>query len=95
MSTCFHCNDNCQEEIKFDDQVFCCVGCKTVYEILSGKDMETYYAIDENPGIRPAGSVKGKYSFLDLEEFQKKLVFFEEGNISKVKFFVPQIHCSS
>ncbi len=95
MSTCYHCNDSCQEEIEFDDHVFCCVGCKMVYEILNGKELEKYYAIDDNPGVRPSGKVKGKYNYLDIEEFKNKLVFFEEGDIAKVKFFLPQIHCSS
>ncbi len=95
MSTCYHCNDSCQEEIEFDDHVFCCVGCKMVYEILNGKELKKYYAIDDNPGVRPSGKVKGKYNYLDIEEFKNKLVFFEEGDIAKVKFFLPQIHCSS
>lgn len=95
MSTCYHCNDQCQEEIEFDNHVFCCVGCKTVYEILNGNEMDKYYSIDEKPGIKPGGTIKGKYNYLDLEEFREKLIFFNEGNIAKVKFFLPQIHCSS
>jgi Cu+-exporting ATPase len=66
-----------------------------VYEILNGKELGKYYAIDDNAGIRPSGKVKGKYNYLDIDEFREKLVFFEEGDISKVKFFLPQIHCSS
>ncbi|MFT5823735.1 MAG: Cu+-exporting ATPase [Crocinitomix sp.] len=95
MSTCFHCNDYCQEEIEFDDHVFCCIGCKMVYEILNGKELKKYYSIDDNPGVRPHKDVKGKYNYLDIDEFKEKLVFFEEGDIAKVKFFLPQIHCSS
>jgi len=95
MSTCYHCNDQCQEEIEFDNHVFCCIGCKTVYEILNGNQMDKYYSIDEKPGIKPGGTIKGKYNYLDLEEFREKLIFFNEGNIAKVKFFLPQIHCSS
>lgn len=95
MQSCFHCNDICQEEIEFDNRVFCCTGCKTVYEILNGKGMDSYYILDEKAGIKPGSAVKGQYSFLDLKEFQDKLVFFEEGSIKKIKFFIPQIHCSS
>lgn len=95
MNTCYHCNDSCQEEIEFDDHIFCCVGCKMVYEILNGTELKKYYAIDKNPGIRPDGKVKGKYNYLDIDEFKNKLLFFDEGDISKVKFFLPQIHCSS
>lgn len=95
MSTCFHCGDQCVEKLEFDNHVFCCTGCKTVYEILSGNEMGTYYALDDKAGIRPSSESKGQYNYLDLEEFESKLVFFEEGTVKKVKFFLPQIHCSS
>lgn len=95
LKTCFHCQDECQEEIHFDDHVFCCTGCKTVYEILNGQEMDQYYSLDENPGIRPSGAIKGKFNYLDLEEFQEKLVFFKEGSTEMVRFFIPKIHCSS
>ena len=94
MSTCFHCSDVCQDKVEFDNQILCCLGCKTVYQILNGSEMNKYYSIEENPGIRPGKSVKGKYNYLELQEFQDKLVFFQEGTISKVRFFLPQIHCS-
>jgi len=95
MSTCFHCGDQCVEELEFDNHVFCCTGCKTVYEILSGNEMGTYYALDDKAGIRPNSEARGQYNYLDLAEFESKLVFFEEGSVKKVKFFLPQIHCSS
>jgi Cu+-exporting ATPase len=95
MSTCYHCGDQCREELNYDSHVFCCTGCKTVYEILNATEMNKYYSLDDNPGIRPSSAVKGKYNFLDLEEFKQKLVFFEEGSVLKVSFFLPQIHCSS
>ncbi len=33
--------------------------------------------------------------FLDNAEVKEKLITFSEGNISKVKFFIPVIHCAS
>ncbi|MBI3135721.1 MAG: heavy metal translocating P-type ATPase metal-binding domain-containing protein [Bacteroidetes bacterium] len=95
MSTCFHCNGECETEIRFDNKLFCCEGCQTVYEILSGKELGSYYTIDKNPGIKASKNYKGKFNFLDLEEFRSKLIFFSENNISKIRFFLPQIHCSS
>lgn len=95
MRSCFHCGDQCVEELEFNDHVFCCTGCKTVYEILSGNEMDNYYSLDNKAGIRPSATTKGQFNYLDLAEFESKLVFFEEGSIKKVKFFLPQIHCSS
>lgn len=95
MSSCYHCADQCVEEIQFDEKVFCCSGCKTVYEILEMSDMSSLYELEENPSIRPSGAQIGKYDFLQLEEIQEKLLDFKEGNISKIRFHLPQIHCSS
>jgi Cu+-exporting ATPase len=50
------------------------------------------------PGIRiedekrPADET---YAFLDLEKFKSKILTFSEGGISKVSFFIPEIHCAS
>jgi Cu+-exporting ATPase len=71
MGTCFHYNDSCQQEIEFDDHVFCCAGGKIVYEILNAKELKKYYSIDDNPGVRPNGNVKGKYNYLDIAEFKE------------------------
>ncbi|MGZ5193197.1 MAG: heavy metal translocating P-type ATPase metal-binding domain-containing protein, partial [Kaistella sp.] len=33
---CFHCGQNIEKErISFDEKIFCCNGCKSVYEILN------------------------------------------------------------
>ncbi|MGV6860528.1 MAG: heavy metal translocating P-type ATPase [Putridiphycobacter sp.] len=103
MKECYHCGSNCDEEIHFDSKVFCCEGCKTVYDILSGNDLSNYYNIEQTVGelnkdkvgVKANKSFKGKYNFLDLPEFRNKLITFSEGDYSKIKLFLPQIHCSS
>lgn len=95
MSNCYHCQGECEVEIVFDSKKFCCEGCQTVYEILNSTDLTGYYAIDSNPGIKASKNFTGKYNFLNLPEFRNKLVFFSENSISKIRFFLPQIHCSS
>jgi len=96
MDNCYHCGSNCEEEINFDDKLFCCEGCKTVFDILNVNALDSYYNIEENnPGIKANKNFKGKYNFLDLNEFKEKLISFQEGNTIKIKLFLPQIHCSS
>ena len=52
--------------------------------------------IEQNPGIKVETTGFGnKYAFLDKEEIREKLIAFSEGGISKVKFFIPVIHCAS
>lgn len=103
MQECYHCGSNCDEEIHFDNKIFYCEGCKTVYDILSGNDLENYYNIEQaigdtnfkKIGVKANKNFKGKYNFLDLPEFREKLITFSEGDFSKITLFLPQIHCSS
>lgn len=94
--SCFHCGETLVlETICIDDKVFCCEGCKTVYEILQSKDMCSYYETEAMPGISPQGAYKGKYAFLQDDLVVEKLLDFKDGNRSVATFFVPKIHCSA
>lgn len=76
------------------DKMFCCNGCKTVYDILHENDLEYYYNLDQNPGISPK-AVQGKFDFLTNETILDKLLEFNEQNTQIVSFTIPAIHCSS
>lgn len=96
MVQCYHCGDKCNEKIFFDDKTFCCEGCRIVFDILNGSELNSYYNFEKNtPGIKANKTFKGKYNFLDLDEFKNKLILFQEGTTIKIKLFLPQIHCSS
>jgi len=94
---CYHCGEDCNPlPIVFDEKHFCCAGCKTVYEILSNNGSCEYYTLQDHPGIKIKESELGKrFAFLDLEEVRDNLLEFSDGGISKVRLFVPSIHCSS
>lgn len=96
-TTCYHCGEDCDtHDIKSDSKVFCCQGCKTVYEIINGNNLCEYYDITQNPGITQKMKVReGKFSFLDDETVEKKLVTFTDGKQNHVTFYLPQMHCSS
>lgn len=94
---CFHCGEDCVDEtIAFDDKVFCCQSCKTVYDILNASDLCQYYDLEKKPGIqlKHAGRLD-KFAFLDQEEIGSKLYDFQEGQLRKIAFYIPVIHCSS
>ena len=93
---CYHCGDDCPNElIKIDDKFFCCNGCKTVYEILNQNELCNYYNINSNPGVSPRQLITSKFDYLDDENTINKLIDFSEGNLTKVTFDIPQMHCSS
>lgn len=81
-------------EIKHQDKIFCCQGCKTVYEILHENDLTYYYDLQNAPGISPK-EIEGKYDFLENESIVNKLLEFNDGGTQVVSFLIPSIHCSS
>jgi len=94
---CVHCGaDNGAHPVVWNDMSFCCNGCLTVYQLLNENKLFSYYDLEKNPGIKVETTMFGnKYEFLDKEEIKQKLISFSEGGISKVKFYVPVIHCAS
>ena len=94
---CYHCGETCADDhIHIEDKVFCCEGCKTVFEILDENGLCNYYDLEQNPGlslkIRNWGT---RYDFLDNEDIAQQLLDFSEGNTQKITWFIPAIHCSS
>lgn len=105
MQNCFHCGldiiidyksneRDVANQIIFDGKLFCCNGCKTVYEIFSLNDMACYYDFEKSPGATPV-DIKGKYDFLDNEGIVAKLLEFQEDKTAIVSLNIPHIHCSS
>jgi len=95
---CYHCGEtNASKPISFDNKHFCCVGCKTVYEILNTNALCDYYALGEpTPGTsQRAKDQHQTFDWLDTPEISQKLINFSEGTYNKVTFYLPQIHCSS
>ena len=93
---CFHCGQNIEKErIPFDDKIFCCNGCKSVYEILSMNDLGNFYELNKRSGIRPSDDNTSQFDYLDTPEIFSTVTDFSEGNTSLVTFKIPVIHCSS
>ena len=93
--SCFHCGIEFENEsFVVDQKDFCCIGCKTVYEILSEHELHSYYDIEKNPGISPLQFV-GKFDYLDNKDISDQLLEFDENGIQIVNLFIPNIHCSS
>lgn len=96
-NTCIHCGADCgKTPVIWNEMKFCCNGCLTVYQLLNENKLYKYYQLEESPGIKVETSEFGnKYAFLDNAEVKEKLISFSEGSISKVRFFIPVIHCAS
>lgn len=93
---CFHCGQDIEKErIAFDERIFCCNGCKSVYEILNINNLANFYELNKRAGIRPSDENSSQYDYLDTPEIFEKVTDFSEGNTSLVTFRIPVIHCSS
>jgi len=95
---CYHCGELCENDsLKIDEKVFCCQGCKLVYEVLSENDLCTYYDLESFPG-ESQKEKKGKanrFDYLNDEETAQKLLDFQNESECHVTFHIPLIHCAS
>lgn len=97
-TTCFHCGEDCQEDIlHVDDKDFCCTGCKLVFEVLQENDLGSYYEIAPNPGAtqRSLTGASNRFDYLDDEEVMTRLLDFNNDAESHITFTIPVIHCAS
>lgn len=94
---CYHCGETCADDhIHTEEKVFCCDGCKTVFEILDENGLCNYYDLEQSPGIQLKIRNWGtRYDFLDNPDIAQQLLDFAEGDTQKITWFVPAIHCSS
>ncbi|MEW6506508.1 MAG: heavy metal translocating P-type ATPase metal-binding domain-containing protein [Bacteroidota bacterium] len=93
---CYHCGDECPDKsIQINEKIFCCNGCKTVYEILYQHDLCNYYTIENSPGITKKYDVKRNLDYLEDTVVKEKFINYSDGKISKATFTITQMHCSS
>lgn len=97
LHQCYHCAEDCKDEhIVFDEKDFCCEGCKMVYSLLNDKGLCDYYDLNREPlGSQIKIGNKNKFAVLDDADVVQKLVLFKNNSSYHVKFYTPQMHCSS
>ncbi|MDF3078953.1 MAG: ATPase [Sphingobacteriaceae bacterium] len=92
---CYHCGtENPKAPYQYDGKSFCCIGCQSVYQVLSSNNLCSYYTYNDAPGQTQAQSLQ-HYEYLDEPGIAAKLVDYADENITVVSFYVPAIHCSS
>jgi P-type Cu+ transporter len=94
---CYHCGEASEQDvIEFDDKTFCCNGCKMVYEILEENNLGNYYDLQKSPGVTFKNRYfDEKFTFLDSQEIQEKLLNYSSEELNKIVLLIPAIHCSS
>lgn len=94
---CYHCGAKClTANIAIDDKLFCCEGCKLVYEIINNNGLCDYYTLQSHPGLSQIKAVRSdKFAYLDDETIANKLYQFNNGDLAIVTLYLPSVHCSS
>ncbi|HRP01514.1 MAG TPA: heavy metal translocating P-type ATPase metal-binding domain-containing protein [Candidatus Kapabacteria bacterium] len=94
--TCTHCGDICPDSsISIKEKVFCCNGCKTVYQLLNDEELKRLYDEIGLDGKTQSKFSNGEFEFLDDERIKSNLLDFTINDKSKVTLYLPQIICSA
>ena len=96
QTLCFHCGEEVITAVTYDEKVFCCRGCQSVYSILNKSGLCEYYNLNEKPGTNLQKELRAdKFVFLEDASIQQKLVQFQNNEQTHITFYLPQMHCSS
>ncbi len=97
LTVCYHCGEECSSDaIKLDDKLFCCEGCKLVCQILEDNDLETYYCLEDQPGISQRETRANKrFEYLEDETVIEEIVDFRNESSTTISLYIPGIHCTS
>jgi len=96
LVSCDHCSETVENgmEVHSKDNVFCCHGCKTVYQILGSNGLTDFYKIRDDEGKKslPVDKKNIDYSYMDDESFISEFSLTKNSQ-SKVKFYLEGVHC--
>jgi Cu+-exporting ATPase len=108
---CYHCGEPCADaaedaSLHEDGYLFCCTGCKTVYQLLRDNNLCTYYMLNEGAGISMRSAApdtdsfstlrqRRRFDYLEDADVERRLLHFRSAELARVEFYLPQIHCSS
>ena len=94
---CSHCGEHITQAVYSDSkEIFCCQGCRTVFELLHEHDLDQYYTFDKLPGQTiKAGLQRPQFDILEDPKVQQSLIQFTQGTLATTTFYIPSIHCTS
>lgn len=96
VALCHHCNDEIKgEKLEYQDHLFCCLGCKTVFEILDQNNLCEYYDLNDKAGFSLKRKPSESFEYLNDVTIIERLSTKISPDLSLVILQLPQIHCSS
>lgn len=93
--SCFHCGDPVHSNLfQADNHDFCCLGCQSVYSILSSSNLNNYYKYNNHPG-KTQNKKAQHLEYLEDSKIIQKLIDFQDDKYTLITLYIPAIHCSS
>ena len=92
---CCHCGEKCARGAAVEEgRNFCCLGCQTVFALLTESGLGQFYELSSRPGARVRETTTPRqWAFLDDPAVQEKLLDFADERQAKVTLHLPTIHC--
>src|SRR5665647_3719628 len=102
MVLCIHCDEIAITALFNQNDVekrhpFCCYGCRTVYNIIHQKGLESYYDIKQMSGLyrrrSPVEIKSARFLFLDDPQFLNEYSYHNSQDVRTMEFYLEGIHC--
>ena len=95
LTRCFHCGERCDAASVIDgDQVFCCLGCRTIFGLLMENGLGAFYEMASTPGVRAGNAIDRKqWAYLDDPAVEVRLLDYADARRARTTLSVPAIHC--
>jgi Cu2+-exporting ATPase len=97
---CFHCKQTItktnliNKEIEQKNQVFCCVGCASVCEMIYQSGLSSFYTHQSN-NLLPKIELEHKAEVYDSEAFQNVFLDHSDSQYKSITLSSPTIHCAA
>lgn len=97
---CTHCGSEVPRAFlsaaRSDEPTFCCLGCRTVYGLLTAGGLGQYYELrkqaDDLTAVKPVTVSSETYRYLDDPEFRKR---HASRGASEMDFYLEGVHCAA
>lgn len=91
LEVCKHCNTPLSEGM----EVFCCAGCSTAYEIISGGGWEQYYQVRELDAARPVDEEEAlSFDYLDTDDYRSRHAHAED-KVMRAEWYLNGLRCGA
>jgi Cu+-exporting ATPase len=99
LTVCLHCGNACETgAVRTAQGTFCCQGCEAVYAILERDGLSPFFRCEIQPGLPPQttpGRDTSRFASLDDPDLAARLIEFDDGQMARVTWSVPALHCAA